>query len=46
MLKSIATGCSECTAKYKNEASCNTDYIAPGLIDSFWHWLKRDQNAD
>ena len=35
MLKSIAMARSECTAKYKNKASYNTDYIAPDLIDFF-----------
>ena len=33
MLKSIATACSECTAKHENKASFNTDYIVPDLID-------------
>ena len=33
MLKSIATVRSECTAKYENKASYNTDYIVPDLID-------------
>ena len=33
MLKSIATGGGECTAKHKNKASYNTDFIAPDLID-------------
>ena len=33
MLKSIATARSECTAKYENKASYNTDYIVPDLID-------------
>ena len=46
MLKSIATARSECTAKYKNKVSYNTDYIVPDLIDFFWRWLKSDQNAD
>ena len=51
MLKSIATGGSECTAKHKNKASYNTDFIVPDLIDfsgDDWkeiktqtlHWLK------
>ena len=35
MLKSIATACSECTAKHENKASHNTDYIIPDLIDFF-----------
>ena len=33
MLKSIATDGSECTAKHKNKASYNTDFIVPDLID-------------
>ena len=33
MLKSIATARSECTAKYENKASYNTDNIVPDLID-------------
>ena len=33
MLKSIATGRSECTAKQENKASYNTDFIVPDLID-------------
>ena len=33
MLKNIATASSECTAKYKNKASYNTDYIVSDLID-------------
>ena len=33
MLKSIATAHSKCTAKRKNKASYNTDYIVPDLID-------------
>ena len=33
MLKSIATAGSECTIKYENKASYNTDYIIPYLID-------------
>ena len=37
MLKSIATARSECKAKRKNKASCNTDYIIPDLIDFFGH---------
>ena len=32
MFKSIATGCSECTAKQENKASYNTYYIVPDLI--------------
>ena len=35
MLKSIATARSECTAKQENEASYNTSYIVPDLIDFF-----------
>ena len=35
ILKSIAMARSECTAKYKNKASYNTDYIVPDLIDTF-----------
>ena len=35
MLKSIATARSECTAKHKNKAGCNTDWIVPDLIDFF-----------
>ena len=35
MLKSIATGHSECTAKHENKASHNADYIVPDLIDFF-----------
>ena len=33
MLKSIATACSDCTAKHENKVDCNTDYIVPDLID-------------
>ena len=33
MLKSIATARSEFTAKHKNKASYNTDYIVPDLIN-------------
>ena len=33
VLKSIATARSECTAKHKNKASYNADYIVPDLID-------------
>ena len=33
MLKSIATACSECTAKQENKASYNTYYIVPDLIE-------------
>ena len=40
MLKSTATACSECTAKYKNQVSYNTDYIVPDLIDFFGNDLK------
>ena len=43
MLKSIATACSECTAKYESKASYNTDYIVPDLIDFFgddWKEIK------
>ena len=32
MLKSIATTRSECTAKHKNKARYNTDYIVPDLM--------------
>ena len=46
MLKRIATVCSECTVKHKNNARYNTDYIVPDLIDFFWRWLKNDQKAD
>ena len=35
MLESIATARSECTAKYKNKASYNTDYIVPDLTEFF-----------
>ena len=35
MLKSIATARSECTAKHENNASHNTDYIVPDLINVF-----------
>ena len=35
MLKNIAMAPGECTAKQENKASCNTDYIVPGLIDFF-----------
>ena len=35
ILKSIAMARSECTAKYKNKVSYNTDYIVPDLIDTF-----------
>ena len=35
MLKSIATARSEYTAKHKNKASYNTDYIVPDLIGVF-----------
>ena len=35
MLKSIATARSECTTKHENNASYNTDYIVPDLIDFF-----------
>ena len=43
MLKSIATACSECTAKQENKASYNTSYIVPDLIDVFgddWKEIK------
>ena len=33
-VESIATARSECTAKQENQASYNTDYIFPDLIDS------------
>ena len=33
MLESIATARSELTAKHKNKASYNTDYIVPDLIN-------------
>ena len=45
MLKSIAKAGSECISKYENNASYNTDEIAPDLI-GFWknwivlYWLK------
>ena len=35
MLKNIATAHSECTAKHKNKASYDTNYIVPDLIDFF-----------
>ena len=35
MLKSIATVCSECTAKHENKASYNTDYSVRDMIDFF-----------
>ena len=38
MLKSIATAGSECTAKQENNASYNTYYIVPDLIDFFGDW--------
>ena len=41
MLKSIATTRSECTAKYENKASYNTDYIVPNFIDYFGDIEKR-----
>ena len=43
MLKSIATACSDCTAKQENKASYNTYYIVPYLIDFFgddWKEIK------
>ena len=43
MLKSIRTVCSECTAKQENNASYNTVYIVPDLIDFFgddWKEIK------
>ena len=42
MLKSLATACSECTAKQENKASYNTYHIVPDLIDFFGD----DENAD
>ena len=35
MLKSIAMGRTECTAKQENKANSNTYYIVPDLIDFF-----------
>ena len=35
MLKSIATTRSESTVKHENNASYDTDYIVPNLIDFF-----------
>ena len=35
MLRSSATARSDCTAKHKNKASYNTDFIVPDLIDFF-----------
>ena len=35
MLQSIATARSECTAKHKNKASYNADFIVSDLIDFF-----------
>ena len=35
MLKSNATARSEYTAKHKNKASYNTDYVIPDLIEFF-----------
>ena len=32
-MKSIATARSQCTGKHENNASYNTDYIVPDLID-------------
>ena len=43
MLKSIATVRSECTAKHKNKASYNTDYIVPDLIDFLAMIVKRSK---
>ena len=43
MSKSIATACSECTAKQEHKASYNTDYIVSDLIDLFgndWKEIK------
>ena len=43
MSKSIATACSECTAKHENKASYNTDYTVPDLIRFFgddWKEIK------
>ena len=45
MLKNIATVRSECTVKYENKASYNTDYIVPNLIDYFgddWKEIKKE----
>ena len=44
MMKSIATTRSGCTAKHKNKASYNTDYIVPDLIEFFGneHRLKKE----
>ena len=44
MLKIIATTRSECTTKYENKASYNTDYIVSGLIDIFgddWKQIRK-----
>ena len=43
MLKSIGTARIERTAKHKNKASYNTDYIVPDLIDflrDYWKAIK------
>ena len=43
MLKGIATIRSECTVKHENNASYDTDYIVPNLIDFFdndWKEIK------
>ena len=42
-IKSIATAHSDCTAKHKNKASYNTDYIDPDLTNFFgddWKAIK------
>ena len=44
MLKSIATACSECTAKDENKLSYNWDNIVPDLIDSFCNDKKRTKS--
>ena len=41
MLQSIATARSECTAKHKNKASYNTDYIVPDLIELFLAMIEK-----
>ena len=46
MLKSITTANSECTAKHKNKASYNTEYIYPDLIDFFLTMTEKRSNAD
>ena len=43
MLKSIATTCSECTAKHENKVSYSTYYIVPDLTEFFgddWKGIK------